>query len=158
MGEQEQLAQGFETNSWLIRKFAAGLTHEDSLAQPSFRANNFNWVLGHILVSRDRVLKLLDQPSALTERETAVYDTGSESVTEATALSLPRLMAALESGQKALNDILAQDPGSDLDRLHDAERGQTVRSRIEGLQWHETYHIGQLEILRQVSGEREAFP
>lgn len=158
MGEQEELVQGFETNGWLIRKFAADLTHEDSLAQPSFRANNFNWVLGHILVSRDRVLELFDQPAALSPEETAVYETGSEAVTQATAVPLPRLMAALESGQEALNNAIAQASSSDLDLLYDAGRRQSVRARIEGLQWHETYHIGQLEILRQVSGEREPFP
>ncbi len=38
------------------------------------------------------------------------------------------------------------------------DREQTVGSRIAYLHWHETYHVGQLEILRQVSGEREAFP
>lgn len=47
---------------------------------------------------------------------------------------------------------------NDLAAVQDDQREQTVLEQIEGLHWHETYHLGQLEILRQVSAERESFP
>jgi hypothetical protein len=42
--------------------------------------------------------------------------------------------------------------------IYNEDKGQTVADRISGLHWHETYHVGQLEILRQVSGEKKPFP
>jgi hypothetical protein len=158
MSRIPRLIQSFETTHWLIDKFAADLTHEDSIAQPLFRANSFNWVLGHILVSRDRVLRLLDRSPILQEAETKLYDTGSVPISSATAVSFEKLMHSLDLSQKSITDGLTSLNPQDLEKIYDEERNQTVGDRIAGLHWHETYHVGQLEILRQVNGEREAFP
>jgi hypothetical protein len=37
--------------------------------------------------------------------------------------------------------------------MYNEERQQTVGDRIAGLHWHETYHTGQLDILRQLAGK-----
>ena len=49
----------FEINYNVIKQQVDGLTHEDSLLQLPFRGNCLNWVLGHILVSRNRALTLI---------------------------------------------------------------------------------------------------
>jgi len=158
MSEAKQLAEDFQTTHWLIGKFAAGMSHEDSVAQPPFKANNFNWVLGHILVSRDRAIRLVSQPPLLDDEETSLYATGSKPVNAETAVTLDRLMQVLDSSQQALVEGLAATSPEDLAELFDEKREQRVGDRIAGLHWHETYHVGQLEILRQVSREREDFP
>lgn len=48
----QQLAQAYARNTAIIKMQIEGLTHEESLLQPPFRANCLNWVLGHINVSR----------------------------------------------------------------------------------------------------------
>ena len=99
MSKQEELISSFKTTNWLITKFSDGLTHEDSLVSPQFRANTFNWVLGHILVSRDRALSLLSQKPILSEQETELYQTGSEPANMATATAPRRGPAySLEDG------------------------------------------------------------
>jgi hypothetical protein len=158
MSGKSGLIQSFETTHWLIDRFAADMTHEDSIAQPLFRANTFNWVLGHILVSRDRVLRLLNRSPILEETETKLYDTGSPPISSDTAVSLEKLLFALELSQKSITDGLKSVNPQELETITDGDRNQTVGDRIAGLHWHETYHVGQLEILRQVNGEREAFP
>lgn len=158
MNEVTSLIQSFETTHWLIGKFASGLTNEDSLAQPPFRANCFNWVLGHILVSRDRVLRLLNQTPVLEESESMLYETGSDPVNGETAIPLDRLLRALELSQNSITIGLAAIDPQHLEQIYNEERNQSIGDRIAGLHWHETYHVGQLEILRQVNGEREAFP
>lgn len=158
MDKRKELADSFQTTSWLIGKFAEGMSHEDSVAQPPFRANTFNWVLGHLVVARDRVLLLLGQERVLNKRETEIYDTGSAPATAETALRLEHLLQALGASQASLAagfELITLDV---LAATYDEEKGQTIADRISGLHWHETYHVGQLEILRQVSGEKEPFP
>jgi hypothetical protein len=141
-----------------MSKFAEGLSHEDSVVQPPFKANTFNWVMGHILVSRQRVLALLGQPTVMGVKESVRYESGAEPVTLETAVSLARLLNALKESQEAIITGLENATDDLMEAIADKERQQTVGDRIAGLHWHETYHVGQLEILRQVSGEREAFP
>ena len=158
MSEQEKLGRSFESTRRLVSKFAGGLTNKDSLALPGFKTNNFNWVLGHIIVGRDRVLELLDRPKIFSSDKTALYDTGSSPISEDTAVPLESLLNALDASQKAIVEGLRSLSDEDLAAIVDAEPSQTVLDRIEGLHWHETYHLGQLEILRQVSAERESWP
>jgi uncharacterized damage-inducible protein DinB len=158
MNQQNELVESFATTSWLVGRFGEGLSHEDSVASPPFRANSFNWVLGHILVSRDQALSLLKKEVVLTAEERVLYETGSEPLELRTAVALDRLLNAMESSQERLAEGLMSASLEDLTAVYDEERDQTVGDRIKGLHWHETYHVGQLEILRQVNGERDAFP
>jgi hypothetical protein len=41
----ELIARYYSINHNVLHMQVEGLTHEDSLIQPSFRANNLNWVL-----------------------------------------------------------------------------------------------------------------
>jgi hypothetical protein len=43
-----------------------------------------------------------------------------------------------------------------LEAVADEENRRTVGERIEFMQWRETYHVGQLEILRQLAGVNDA--
>ncbi len=158
MTNKAELNQSFATTFWLMGKFAEDLTHADSVQTPPFRANSFNWVFGHILVSRDRVLTALGAEPVLRDEERVLYETGAGLVDLETAVSLERLLAALESSQASIVQAVETANEADLEAFYDEDKGVTVADRIEGLHWHETYHVGQLEILRQVSGEREAFP
>ena len=158
MSKQEELIHSFKTTHWLITRFAEGLTQKDSVALPPFKANSFNWVLGHILVSRDRALVLVGEKTVLEAEEAGLYETGSEPVGANNAIALERLLDALNDSQTSLVEGLKAVSQEALNTPYGEERDQTVGSRIAGLHWHETYHVGQLEILRQISGEREAFP
>lgn len=157
MTETTQLIQSFHTTHWLIKEFVDGMNHEESVAQPPFRANSLNWVLGHIVASRNRVLALLEEEPALSASEEALYRTGSDPAT-GSAVALERLVAALDDSQARIKAALQMITPERLAVVQDEERQRTVADLLAGLHWHETYHTGQLEILRQVSGERKAFP
>ena len=158
MQDANELRDSFGTTYWLIGRFAEGMTHAESVAVPPFRANSFNWVLGHIVNSRNRVLALLGEDAVLREEDVALYRTGSERVSLDTAVPLERLLAALALSQDRIVAGLAASTPGELAAVIDAERGTTVAGSIAGLHWHETYHTGQLEILRQVAVERDPFP
>ncbi len=158
LNSQEKLISSYETNRWLVQRFADGLSHEQSLAVPAFKTNNFNWVTGHIVVNRDRVLDLLGWPKLLSGEEALLYATDSSPATAETAVSLERLLSLLDMSQEGISEGLRAVGQAGLAARPDNEGEQTVHEHIEGLHWHETYHLGQLEILRQVSARRDAFP
>jgi uncharacterized damage-inducible protein DinB len=156
MAESQKLIQSYQSTHWLIHKQAEDLTHEESVMQLPFRGNCFNWVVGHIIVSRNRVLTLLDEPSLFSDEETAVYDTGSDPITQSeTAIPFDSLLEILDETQERIIAILSEIPEERLAEIYDEERGTTIGDRIAGLHWHETYHTGQLEILRQLAGKND---
>lgn len=142
----------FQRTGWIIEQQAKGLSHADSLLQPPFQANCFNWVVGHLVDNRNEILKLLEHPSVLPEADR--YMRGSAEVDAAgeTAVSLPTLLHALTQSQATIIDTLAAMSDDDLDRVINAEKQTTLGDSISFLHWHETYHVGQLELLRQLTG------
>lgn len=156
MTSPHRLIESFETTTWIIGKQAEGLSHADTLLQPPFRGNCFNWVLGHIVENRDRVLAVLDEAPNLTEAEADVYRRGSEPVTEATAVATDKLLAAITDSQTRIENALQTADPARLAAIYSEKRNQTVAERIAWLHWHETYHTGQLELLRQLAGTDDA--
>jgi len=153
----DELIQSFATTGRIIHMQAKGLTHEQMMIQPPFRGNCFNWVVGHIATNRDQVLRLLGVEPVFSEAEAALYKTGSDPMTAAeTAIDSHRLLQAIDKSQARIAAGLAQATAETLDAIYNAERNQTVAGRIAGLHWHETYHTGQLELLRQLAGTDDA--
>jgi uncharacterized protein YciI len=151
----EALGGSFDVNGQLIMMQADGLTHADSLLQLPFRGNCLNWVLGHILSNRSRVLDLLGETPFWGEEEVARYARGSEPITsEGQALPLERLLEDLERSQELIKAALARvTPQEMAAPLEGDKGGRTLGELLVGLHWHETYHAGQLEILRQLAGK-----
>ncbi|MCB8943700.1 MAG: DinB family protein [Ardenticatenaceae bacterium] len=155
---REKLSQAYQTNTWLINKHAEGVTHTASLAQLPIRSNTFNWVLGHIVQARSGLLQMLGEDGLVSEAVQTVYGTNAPELDGATAVPLPELLALLHQSTERITAAITNASDHTLNSLFDAERGTTIADRIAGLNWHETYHIGQLEILRQAAGELPAFP
>ncbi len=144
----------FKTNHYILTKQVEGLTHEDSLLQLPFRGNCLNWVLGHIIVSREDTMSWLGVDRSYTDEETARYQYDSDPITSADdpgILSLDRLLADLERTQQQLADAL--DEISEAQLAEKDEKGQTLWYRILFMAWHEGYHAGQTEYLRQLAGK-----
>ncbi len=143
----------FKRVNWITERQAEGLTHADSLLQPPFRGNCFNWILGHMLVGRNNTLKHLGREPYCDEETVALYKFDSEPITDG---EKARPLADLLAGMSATADIIVAEleKASDdfMDEIIDEERGQTRRQAIDFLAWHESYHVGQLELLRQLAG------
>ena len=155
MIDPEYLANAFALNLNIIRMQTEGLTHEDSLLQPPFRGNCLNWVLGHIAVNRNRVLQVLGEELILSEEEAVRYQAGSEPVTgdEEGPLTLIMLCAALERAQEGIAAGLQRITPEELTtEIEVGEHTMTHGQRLFSLYFHETYHTGQTELLRQLAG------
>lgn len=152
------LVGSFERTHRIIKMQIDGLTHRDSVLQPPFRGNCLNWVLGHILAYRNAVLKHLGQPPVWSESEISRYSFGSDPITrDEQALPFEKLLDDLDQTQNAIVQALAQTSQEKLAALVQTGRGESaLDERLAYLHWHETYHVGQLELLRQLAGKNDA--
>jgi len=149
----QKLIPLFERTYWIIQQQTKDLTHSDSVLQLPFRGNSMNWILGHIMASRNKMLAVFDEPPALEAAQADRYQRDSEPVTHADdAVSFEILLAAVDDSQKRIVAALKQATIEDLSVIYNEEHNFTVGDRLEFLHWHETYHVGQLEILRQLAG------
>lgn len=147
------LVQILKTNRYVIREQAKDVTHEESVMQPHDPVNTFNWVLGHIVQNRDEILKALGLEPQLTPEETALYQYGSEPIHgDAAAIKFERLLELFYAAHDALVTQFEAMSPDDFDKLHDKT---TLGLHVHWLLWHETYHIGQTEYTRQITGKAD---
>jgi hypothetical protein len=70
-------------------------------------------------------------------------------------LTLEALVEGLDETQARIEAALEQCTEQDLEQIRESTRGtQPVWQHLEGRQWHETYHAGQLQILRNLALSR----
>ena len=149
-----QLTAAFGRNVALLMQQADGLSHADSLRQPPFRGNCLNWVLGHLAENRDAILQALDAEPVLGAAASR-YERESNPITGdgPGVLPLEELLAILTRSQEALAAALARMTEEDLAKeIRRGQRTITLSERIFFLYFHETYHVGQAELLRQLTG------
>lgn len=145
--------ESLERNTQIVGMHAAGLTHADSLLQPQPRGNCFNWVVGHIASNREGMLAALGAESAFPGDAAKRYARGSAPVLGDGADVIPfaDLLAGFEKQQLLLEAALAAATVEALNQPSNME-GMSIIELIQFLTWHETYHLGQLDQLRQLSG------
>jgi hypothetical protein len=117
--------------------------------------SSMNWVLGHIMVHRDYMLVALGEPQVWTDAEHSIYQTGSEPITgpDCPHLPLARLLADLHTAHEQLLETVEIISDEALTAPHNERL--SVKERIVSLTWHEAYHTGQTELLRQLAGKND---
>jgi len=158
MIRKDQLAEGYALNLRLIEMQTAGLNHADSLIQTPYNINCLNWVLGHIAVGRDSVLRLIGEETLLNEEETNCYKTDSDPITGdgEHVVQLERLLNILAIGQVRINSGFARLTGDELSReVQVGDRQVPLGVRLHGFYFHDTYHTGQTDLLRQIAGTND---
>jgi len=154
----QELLEGFARNLNIIQQQTKGLSHEQCLLQPPFRGNCMNWVLGHMAETRNSLLKTLGQEPILTQQECARYGHGSEPVCADGEGIIPseRLLSLLQQSQERIAVALPRLTAEDLARKVKDHRGEVpLGNRLFFLYFHETYHTGQTELLRQLAGTND---
>ena len=119
--------------------------------------NCLNWVLGHCADGRDRVLAMLGEAPLLGEAG-ARYRRESDPITGdgPEVLPLERLLVVLAEGQERIGAALAARPDEALGEEEQVgERTLTLLERLHFAYFHETYHVGQTELLRALAGKTD---
>lgn len=150
------LAKQYGFNGRTVLMNLDGFTEQQALSRPPGGGSCANWVLGHILSSRNGVHRLLDLEPALAAADAARYVRGSAVVTAADpGLPLADLSEAFQASQER---VVAAIPALGIQQLDrqvamPAPLGDgPVGVHLGFLSFHESYHAGQLGILRRLAG------
>lgn len=157
MIQLNDLAEAFARNVTIVGWQTDGLTHADSMKQLPFQGNCMNWVVGHMAAYRDTILNLLGEPPVMGA-DGERYQTDSDPLKgdDAAALPLETLLARLAQSQQRLAAALGRMNEADMAReITVRERKTTVGQRLFFMYFHESYHVGQTELLRQLAGKND---
>src|SRR6185369_11938380 len=133
-----------QRNFGVIQRQIKDITHEQSLMQPPFRGNCMNWVLGHLVMSRQRILIMTNQPTVWTQEQCNRYERGSEPIVDnGEALPFEKIAADLATSHQKILAWLEKAKPEDLDveiipHNIPADAGP-VWDWMEFLLWHEAY-------------------
>lgn len=147
-----QLLSTFRSNHMLAVRHLEDLDAREALLIPSFQANSLNWLLGHLVNGRAEVLKYLGRLFLWPDDAAERYRTGSDPIDEETALQLDELLKRFNDSQEAIEAALGEVSEAYLQEIVATRFGERPRwQHLSGLGWHETYHVGQMELLRQLA-------
>jgi uncharacterized damage-inducible protein DinB len=154
------LSTGFGRNVRIVHAQAEGVGHEESLTQTEYNVNCLNWVVGHIVSSRSQLLvQMFGADPVMSEEQTERYRRESDPVTEdgPDVIQFSELLAMLDNSQAAIeaeldkadDDFLYEETPVGEDRT--ASRARQLMFTL----FHDTYHTGQTDLLRQLSGKSD---
>ncbi len=155
MIDAQAMADHFAISLRTVHRQTDGLTHEQSLLQLPFRGNCLNWALGHLALCREEILDLLGAPRVFSVETWARYDSGSEPIRqdEAGVMRLEKLLEMLDQQAPFLAQALVNTPAAIYaSEVLVGQNRRTVARRVLFYFFHEATHVGELGLLRQLTG------
>jgi uncharacterized damage-inducible protein DinB len=148
------IARQFELSGYALDRNLDGVSRAQSLAIPAGGGSSINWVVGHILRSREaRIFATLGLESIWSDPRQELY--GKDKTPADLAgreVSVGEMVRRFERSQpillSRLQGMSEEDLNAPLDEPHDTF-GKTVGDMVSFFAWHEAYHVGQLAVLRR---------
>jgi hypothetical protein len=149
----------FEFTFNVARANVEGFSHEDSLRQPP-TGNCLNWILGHIVATRQHTLGLIGIAPIWSQEETERYDRarGEPVLGDGPGvLRFDRIRADHERTQELLRAAWKELDAGRLSAPMPPDRNpfqlDTVGDMLAAFTFHEAYHAGQCGVLRRILGK-----
>ena len=147
------LADSLRLNTVLFRNCLDGLSDEQAAVRPSNGTNSAAFIAAHLASSRFFLLKTL---GADASDPLAAYLDGRKGIDDCAELpSLREISAAWTQGAHLLRDRLTLLTPADLDgpsSLKFPLANGTLLATLTFLVQHDSYHVGQLSLLRKYAG------
>lgn len=137
----------FNANHMVLNRNSEAITHEESLLAPPGGGNPLNWIVGHIVVSRDDIRESIGLPRVCDDAMNKVYARGTTQLVNSAAMKFEKILAMFNSGQKELEEAVSKADFSG--------REKELKSLVF-LAFHEAYHTGQTGLLRRIIGKEGA--
>ena len=140
----------------IILQQTDGLSQTDTLIQPQPGGNCMNWVLGHLLESQIVLLEALGGVSPVDREALVHYKRESDPILGEGegVLSLENLLGSHRQVHSAIKSRLKEMNEEEMDEeIIVGEKSMNRGWYVFFLHFHYTYHIGQLELLRQLAGK-----
>ena len=150
----DELAKRFGFNLRLLEIMSDGLSADAWSAVPGDQGNSAHWILGHVATTRRQLVRKLGVDLPVEEWEGA-FGRGVEPNGTEGLRAVADLVADLEARQAELDAKLI---GMDAEAANAAwgvqfpDGSETVLEAASFLQFHETYHLGQIGLLRRQTG------
>ena len=132
------------------------ISEAEALVSPERGGNCVNWLVGHVLWSRNRVHALLGIAPAWPEQfgSSECYHRGAAGFPADDAVPLHQLREGLRQSQASVIGGLER---ASTERLSEpATETMTVGEQLAFLGFHEGYHVGQVGLLRRFLGKTGA--
>ena len=144
------LVEEYAFHNWLVHHILEGIDHQESLLQLPFGSNSANWILGHIVTNRSHVLDVLGVIHLWQEEVRELYHTGTHNIGPGDkAMRLETLLKYLDDSTRLIRNALEPVSEEWLSESFTNYRGEKSReAHLSGFHWHEGFHIGQLEMLK----------
>lgn len=144
-----------------VRVNTDGVTNEQSLVQPLPAGNCINWVVGHLLAIYSTVLPMFGATPVIEGARISRYNRGSAPILNGEeALPFDELLAAWDATCDKIDAGLSQLPDATLVQAaaHSptGNPNETVHSLLFTIMFHQSYHAGQLGVLRRIAGKEGA--
>ena len=154
------LITSFELSQRLMQANLDGISQDESRVLPAGGGNPINWIAGHLLASRNSILKLAGGEVYLGAEDAAPYARGSKRLMPGDkCLSIERLREGLAETGKQVIKLLRALPAEALEREIEVPNfpvkfeEPTLDAHLSLLLYHEGYHVGQLGLARCVIGK-----
>jgi hypothetical protein len=149
------LAFQFAIGDFVFERNLADVTHEESLRAPRPRGNTMNWIVGHVVRTRNQALGLLGSTPLFDDADFSLYGAGSFDPHQ--ALSLDELKRRFDALGPALMNALKT---ATVDQLKAAAHfsptsnpSETIGTLLASIAFHEAYHLGQTGLSRRLLGK-----
>ena len=146
----QSVIQDYEFHNRIMHHFIDGISHEESVLQLPFEHNCMNWILGHIVTNRSHVLETVGAAHDWQEEVRVLYHQDTQPVTqESPSIQFEKLIAYLDESVNFLKAALEDVSAEWLEENYSNYRGEKTRyTHVTSFHWHESFHLGQLEILK----------
>jgi uncharacterized damage-inducible protein DinB len=141
-----QRLQVLERNLDLLARLVEGVSEPLADRPLSPGGSTLRWLLGHLLVGRDRLLECVGGEAVWDRDQAAAFQRGSR---PAGGPPLEELLGLLREQQGRLERAFAAVDEGDLGATG---AFGTRADELEFGVWHETYHIGQATHFRRAAG------
>ena len=143
----------YKANSDIVKKAISEISPADWFRRPGDDSNHLMWVTGHLIWSRENVLKALKSDWAAPW--SSLFARGGELSTEDEYPEVEEMKRTWDDVSGELVASLANPP-ADLLAKTVAQGRPSFDGKLSGLiaflAFHETYHVGQLTYLRKWLG------
>ncbi len=134
-----------------------GISDADSLLAPS--GSSINWIVGHLLATRNSICKLLNCDPIMTPEQYEPYSRGSDGGNSDGFMALSDLMKMFKQSQQIILDQLANITDEQLTApipTDDENKPDSLANRLLFFNFHEAYHVGQIGMMRRGIGKEGA--
>ena len=152
------LAYQFGIGAFVLERNLADVTNEESLQPPQPGGNTMNWIVGHVVRTRNRALQLLGEAPRFKDADFGAY--GPDSAGSTALLPLDELRRRFDDLGPILNAALQRTSTEQLRAAAPfsptGNPNETVGTLLASIAFHEAYHLGQTGLSRRLLGKTGA--